>query len=184
LEINKMIFATLFNMKNVHLTKDVGLIPYGMHQYFEYDAYCISYNNGPYPAINKECKGMKMWFVRKITGCFDIDAILFLIKNARKIDILNVYHIRLVSTAKIFVYKLFNPKGKVYWKMDGCSRAYENSNKLKRGIYYRAMKKCSLLSSEVEASRKKLTMNWGGGILLCAYSQSVLSRLDYAISNI
>lgn len=157
-----MNFVTLFNMENVHITKDVGMIPYGMHKYFGYDSYCASYENGSYPAVKNECKGMKMWFVKKITGNFDIDAAFFLIKNAKKIDILNVYHIRLFTVLKIFIYKMRNPDGKLYWKMDGGNGAFDRSNILKRYIYKWAMgRRHCIMSTELRGNIDKLENEWG-----------------------
>lgn len=165
-----MNFVTVFNMKNVHITKDVGLIPYGMNKYCQYDAYCASYDNGPYSAIDTECKGLKMWYINKYSGNFEIDSIIFLLKNAKKIDVLNVYHIRLVSALKIFIYRLMNYQGKVYWKMDGDANAADESNYLKRCIYQCAMRKCCLLSSEVQEYVEKLNRKWSGGGYVCLYS--------------
>ena len=87
------IFATIMDIENVHLTKDVGLIPYGMSKYYGYNSYCVTYNNPPYSNL-KNVPGLKIWAVKKITGDFDFDAFLFLMKHAKDIDVLNVYHQR------------------------------------------------------------------------------------------
>ena len=155
-----MKFVTLFEMENVHITKDVGLIPYGMHEYYNYDAYCASYDNGPYVSIDTVCKGLKMWFVKRKTGNFKIDSLLFLMKHAKEIDVLNVYHIGLDGASKILIYKIFNSNGKVYWKLDTGVGGYNNSGAYKRFICRMALKKCCIVSTELNEYRKSLEDEW------------------------
>ncbi|MBQ9594822.1 MAG: hypothetical protein IJR35_03070, partial [Synergistaceae bacterium] len=48
---NKPTFCTLFNIGNEHLTKDVGLIPYGMSEFQGYNSFMATYINGDYPNL-------------------------------------------------------------------------------------------------------------------------------------
>lgn len=144
---NRISFVTIMNIYNVHLTKDVGLIPFGMSKYFDYESYCATYDNPPYSNL-KYVPGLKIWRVKKITGNYDFDAFLFLIKNARRIGILNIYHQRRWSALYIYIYKLINPKGHVYWKLDGGEFDKEGS-KIKSTIYAKVLKKCNLVSTEI-----------------------------------
>jgi glycosyltransferase involved in cell wall biosynthesis len=145
-------FAAIMDIHDVHLTKDVGLIPYGMGEYYGYDAYCISYDNSPYPNL-KNVPGLKIWPVKKITGKFDVDAFLFLIKHAKDIDVLNIYHQRRWTASCIFLYAFLNSSGTVYWKLDGGGFDKEAS-KIKQKIYAAAIKKCKLISTETEENAK------------------------------
>ena len=64
--IAKPSFATFFpECENIHLTKDVGMIPYVMHRDMRYDAILISYRNGDYPYLDSEVPGLKMRFMKK-----------------------------------------------------------------------------------------------------------------------
>ena len=50
-----IVFATFFpDCENIHLTKDIGMIPYVLHRDFGYDAYVICHKNGDYPYLEKE----------------------------------------------------------------------------------------------------------------------------------
>ena len=159
------VFATIMNIQNAHLTKDVGLIPYGMSRYYGYKSYCINYNNAPYPSL-ANVPGLNILFVKKITGAFYVDAIFFLIKKARKIDVLNVYHPRGWSALYIIIYKFLNKSGKVYWKLDGCSSDFEKEeNRFKRKLYLAAQHKCDVISTEI-AYDAKMQGKIGGNKIL------------------
>ena len=60
-----MNFVTLFlRMKNVHLLKDVGMIPYILHRDYGVDSTMVSMKNEEkYPFLNKEVSGLKMRFL-------------------------------------------------------------------------------------------------------------------------
>lgn len=152
-------FVTLFNSENIHLLKDVGLIPYGMYKYENYDASIATYLNGEYSYTNNLVKGLKITEVKKITGNFDIDCIIFLVINAKKIDVLNIYHVRGQSGIKALVYKLFNRKGKVYFKFDS-TVLKESGVNLKNIACSLLLKLSDFKSTEIEESVKKLSESW------------------------
>jgi glycosyltransferase involved in cell wall biosynthesis len=110
----KKVFATFFPpTEDVHLTKDVGMIPYIMHREFGYDARIICYKNGDYPSLKKEVRGLKLEFIHNW-----VDGILYLLKHGKKIDVLQVYHPSLASAVIGIFYKLVNPGGILYCKAD------------------------------------------------------------------
>jgi L-malate glycosyltransferase len=51
--------------RNVHLIKDVGMIPYILYKYYGYDSKIVCYNNETYSSLNKEVKGLKLNFIEK-----------------------------------------------------------------------------------------------------------------------
>ena len=52
---DKLNFVTLFpQCQNIHLVKDVGMIPYVMHRDMGYDSYVMCYKNGDYPYLDTE----------------------------------------------------------------------------------------------------------------------------------
>ncbi len=112
-------FCTLFHVGNDHLTKDVGLIPYGMHRYFNYDAYIATYIDGEYPSL--DCvPGLHLVEIPKISGDYFQDSCRWLARNAAEIDVLNIYHLYRRSLRQGIIYKRLNPNGKIYLKCDGC----------------------------------------------------------------
>ena len=153
-------FVTLFNSENVHLIKDVGLIPYGMRRYNFYDSYVATYDNGSYSYLQNAVNGLKLWFVEKRTGKFKIDALFFLNNNAKDIELLNLYHATFFSAVAIFVYKFKNPMGKVYLKLDA-GYLKEDIVWWKRVFKEYAIKKADGVSTELTENSVEMSINWG-----------------------
>lgn len=156
-------FVTLLNTHNVELMKDVGLIPYGMQRFGYYDAYITVRNDREYPYLNDEVAGLKPWVMPYYTGSYRLDAWIFVFLNARKIDVLNLYHTTLVSAVACFLYKLRNPRGLVYLKLDG-GHTKEESVWWKRIFRGYAMMHGDYVSAEIEKRRDAVAESWGRGI--------------------
>ena len=158
------VFCTLFNISNEHLTKDLGLIPYGMHIFEGYDSFIATYINGDYPNL-KYTTGLRIEEVPKLSGDWIKDSCAWLRKNANRIDVLNLYHVRNRSLKHILAYKLSNPKGKVYLKMDGCT--YPRSMwRFWRNIKPKLiLKLCKCVSTEFQENAEKLSHSWKNRII-------------------
>ena len=60
-------FVTIFpHTENIHLIKDVGMIPYILQKHHDFDSYIATYNNGNYQFLDTEVKGLKIRFIKKI----------------------------------------------------------------------------------------------------------------------
>lgn len=108
---------------NVHLLKDVGMIPYVMYRDYNYNSTLVTYKNEEeYPAILNEVKGLKVDFLKtngKYTfGSVSFKVISYIWKKAKEIDILNLYHTSKETMTYGLIYKLRNPFGKLYIKLD------------------------------------------------------------------
>ena len=136
----KLSFVTLFpQCQNIHLVKDVGMIPYVMHRDMGYDSYVMCYENGDYPYLDTEVPGLKMIFIdrrehlleklakflegRPISETLErwstlIDASIALLRWGRVIDVLQLYHLNPWSILAGLVYRIINPKGILYLKLD------------------------------------------------------------------
>lgn len=138
-------FVTIFpELLPVHLKKDVGMIPYSLRKYETYNSKIICYRNDElsYEMIenyNIEC------IEKNRNDSFDFSKYLY--RDAKNIDILNLYHI--TSRRNIFwivVYLLRNPKGKVYLKLDADFRMLNEFEmypmKIKAGIKNFLLRKC------------------------------------------
>jgi len=114
-----MRFVTLNpRTKNVNLVKDVGLIPYYLHRLFGVDATLVTYQNDEtYPYLDTEVKGLKIEFIKKKLGR-QLDGMFYVLKNAKDIDVLNIYHLNTASLLAEIAYKLRNKNGKIYLKLD------------------------------------------------------------------
>lgn len=109
--------------QNVHLTKAEGMIPFIMQRDYGYDSYIISYKNGVYPGLKTDVAGLKMQFIRRVCGtCLPLgralDALPFLFRNAKKIDVLTLHMMSPESLVVGLIYKILNKNGFVYLNMD------------------------------------------------------------------
>lgn len=114
-----MRFVTLYpRAKNVQLVKDMGLIPYYIRTLFNEDAELVTYKNDEsYPYLDTVVKGAKVTFIKKVFGR-QIDGMIYTFKHAKEIDVLNLYHLNMSTFYASIAYKLCNPKGKIYLKLD------------------------------------------------------------------
>ena len=98
-----MRFVTLFTRtENIHLLKDVGLVPYYLHRCFGVDASIATYKNSEsYPYLEREVNGLKLEFFPKTKLGKLLDGISYLTKEGKNIDVLNLYHLNLSSFAPL-----------------------------------------------------------------------------------
>ncbi|MBQ7155662.1 MAG: glycosyltransferase family 4 protein [Synergistaceae bacterium] len=157
-------FCTLQNIHNVHLTKEVGLIPYAMHKFKNYDAFMATYRNDEYSNL-KYTPGLRMEFIPKVSGNWIIDSCLWLIRNAKRIDVLNIYHPVMRTFAHARTYKLLNPGGKIYLKFDGAYGRHNRGTFWKRMCYNWLVKHAYCVSTELDGNDKVLSDDWGRKIL-------------------
>lgn len=106
---------------NVHLTKDLGLLPFYMQEVAGYDAALVGrFPEEEYPALEGEMKGLETISLGdKGTWFFAEKASVHYLKNhAKEIDVLNLYHLSRHTLVYGYFYKRANPKGKLYLKLD------------------------------------------------------------------
>lgn len=116
----KVKYVTIFPCyKNFHFYKDPGQIAYRF-QKAGYDALIVCYKNEKDYAKTKMHIPVSTVLNNKISRKFNFGMVFFLMINSRGIDILNLFHFKWDSLFFAFVYKLLNPSGFVYLKMDNC----------------------------------------------------------------
>ncbi len=110
------------NLLNFQLIKDVGMIPYTMAKYFNYNALIVTYNNDKYSYLDQYMKdeNFKLNFIKKRFNNQRYDIIIYLILKSRDIDILQVFHFHDTLNMLIYflIYKSLNRNGKIYAKLD------------------------------------------------------------------
>ena len=128
----KPTFVTVFTeTENFHLVKDVGQLPYFMYKTEGYDATLISYqNNVEYPFIDQEVNGLKLNFIPNKGRFlyFELGVLYYLLNNSKAIAILNLFHFKKDHILYLLIYKLVNPKGKAYIKLDMDILFFKNYN--------------------------------------------------------
>lgn len=163
-----MRYLTLFlEAENVHLIKDVGMIPYTLYKEHGYQSTLACYRNGEYPYAEDELKGLNLVFVRKIFDNPFLDGLLFLLLNARKYDILQVYHLRFQSMFWLFLFKMLRPRSRNYLKLDANEQVLNYpQNGLKGAFNQYLFRKIDLVSVETASIQAQLIQQWGRAILL------------------
>jgi glycosyltransferase involved in cell wall biosynthesis len=156
-EKRKVKYLLIFErLKNLHLIKDVGVIPYFFHQKFNFDSTILTYQNEKeYPYLNEYCKGLKLKILKRRSIIFpklslELPIIYFLVKNSRKYDFLELYHLTNSSMIYFFLYKLLNPQGFAYLKTDALEDI-KYHNKIKSNSYqnYRLIKRKNFFTNVI-----------------------------------
>lgn len=156
-------WLTLFvNAQNIHLTKDVGMIPYIMSKDFKYDSTIASYKIGEYPYLSHEVKGLKQSFIKKITGNDTLDGLIYLFLNFRKYDILQVYHFTTTSILWCYFFKIIKlGKGRTYLKLDAnASIKTQKFGAAKSAVIDHILSTIDLISVETKHLHNFLSNNW------------------------
>ena len=156
-------FLTLFpNAENVHLIKDVGMIPYILQKEMNYDCTLASYKNGTYPYMISEVNGLKQVFIQRIFNIMILDVLFFLVRNRKRFDILQLYHLDKNSLFTGLFFKFIHyGKVKVYLKLDANDLIRKNKDsKLKRMIFRRMLSHMDLVSVESHQLQKFLSEKW------------------------
>lgn len=146
--------------ENIHLTKDVGLIPYFLNKemYFESTiAFCKDKNELPF--LNTEVQGLKYKKIKKIVTYDYLNIFFFLIGNLFRYDVVMLFHPNYYSLLIAYAIKRmsFN-RIKFYFKLDldstfDFSGLYQKS--FKRNVFNFLMNDIALLSVESYDDFKK-----------------------------
>ena len=113
-------FVTIFpGFRNIHFYKDPGQIPYRVSK-SNIQTEIVCYRNERLQKETTQFVNVRSISNSTISRRFNIGLIWYLVRNARKIDVLNVFHIQWLSLWLAFLYKFLNRKGFVYLKMDSC----------------------------------------------------------------
>lgn len=128
-------FVTIFPIcKNVHLTKDLGQIPFFLHHKYHYKSSIVCYKNSKeYSNLDGEVKGLNLEFIEN-TGRISFlekSVLSYIRENAKKIDILNLYIYSKFTFVYGILYKKYNPKGFLFLKLDGYNETFEKGKILK-----------------------------------------------------
>jgi len=130
MEGRRRTFCTIFpNYRDYHFFKDPGQIPYRFSK-LGYDTSIVCYSDSEdFPETQKHIR-LNTIADRYISRKFNIGILWYLVVNARKIDILNIFHFSWNSLLFAFIYKTLNNRGFAYLKLDHCAFADESEYKL------------------------------------------------------
>src|SRR3712207_9512461 len=72
---------------------------------FPYTTLFRSYNLDEYTYLNEEVKGLKIDFLDRRYNNYSLDGLRYLKKQAKNIDVLQIFHVTLYSLLYAFMYK-------------------------------------------------------------------------------
>lgn len=121
-------FVQLFDIKSferVHLKKDVGMIPAMLKMKYEYNCTIVFYDNQNNRDLDIVENGVLLERLNlnimnklKVIELFFSPMIWYIVKHAKEIDCLMLFHLKKQNFIYRTIYKIINPKGKVYIKLD------------------------------------------------------------------
>lgn len=121
-----MNFCTLYPEGNKgDLFRDPGQIPYNLAKCFSNVNSMLVACNIPEDNCLPEIKRFRTQKIDKLMNNYFLTGIMYLVRNAKKIDCLNLYHCRRQTLIFSRIYKLLNRKGKVYVKLDASFQTLE-----------------------------------------------------------
>jgi glycosyltransferase involved in cell wall biosynthesis len=98
------------------------MIPFTMGKSFNYHASIVTYPNDDYSYMDQDLKddNFELNLIKKRFKNHKYDIILYLIRNSRSIDVLQVFHFHDTLNILIYflIYRSLNWKGKIYAKLD------------------------------------------------------------------
>lgn len=151
--MKKKIIATLFtDMWNIQLIKDPGMIPLTFEREYGYTSIIPIFYGREYPFkdIYFEKINMPILYGNKNQFVRDIARIKWLIKNAKKIDLLNLFFFYRGTWFLMWLYKKLNPKGLIYIHTDSDGKRLINfqysKNPIKRYIVKNIFLKDSVIN--------------------------------------
>jgi glycosyltransferase involved in cell wall biosynthesis len=129
-------FVTLFpTAEGVHLCKDVGQIPYIFNKKFGMNGLLVTESKDAFTDLARVTPGLgilRLRSARRFCGVH-LSAFYYLWRESKYIDVLNLYHLSLETKLLSILYRMRNPKGFLYIKLD-VNVAAENAA-LKRSPY-------------------------------------------------
>jgi glycosyltransferase involved in cell wall biosynthesis len=115
-------WATLFyRALNVHLVKDVGMIPYYMGKLFDVQARLVTYRNErSYSHPLDQLNGFRLEFIERIgrVDFLERAVLRYLWQRSANFDVLHLFHLRQETIVFGLLYKWLNPNGFLYVKLD------------------------------------------------------------------
>lgn len=142
---------------DVHLTKDIGLIPYILQKYFGYESTIATNKQGEYPSLDTFVKGIKLDFMDN-TGDPARDIQNYIENNALNYDYICLYGVYDFYIKASEIYKKIRSDGKIYLKLDA-NMSWMNSIQLNQDVDS-FLKRCDLISVECKDIYVYLNKKW------------------------
>ena len=141
-----------------HLGKDVFLVPYYLGKSLGYDTDIVyqktKTNHSKYHRGVRLIPLKNLFFLPQLKALsFFLRSLGYVISNGRKINLLMTFHFRLKSAVLCFFYKIANPDGQFYLKVDDEKDILHSRLSLLKKIFYKKfLVRIDYLSVETHAA--------------------------------
>ena len=139
-----------------HIAKDVGQIPYKLAEKYGYES---TLAGAFFSDQSKDGEHLKVDKIKRIKLSIGLTGAVYIIKNAKQIDILNLYHTNRRVWIHSKLYRFLNPKGKLYIKLDcgleTCDRI--DADKQYRNYFIKCIELADFISVESQAAKNRLS---------------------------
>lgn len=198
----KLKFLTYFpHLRNIHLIKSVGMIPYVLKRDFNCNSYILTFENGEYPYLSSEVKGLKLiflqrkffmkirFFLAKINipkkfinfiepFCHILDNFVLITRILKNVNILELFHLKIKHVLIGLIFRIVNPQGVLYIKLDMDRKKIKDEEKKPRFLRWQLLNqfmRTNILSCEETSLTNYVKRN---------YSQKRKNKnIIYGISN-
>lgn len=168
--MKKLLFiSTRKEFEKVRLYKDEGLLPYylGKEYKLKVDFLCSNIkkwmpNYFRNVKIIEKKTYLKIFNKNKIISNLFLDYILYIINYSKQYEYLQFFQIHTTKSLFVFLYKLLNPKGKIYLKLDmelNYINKFDKINVIKKFFYRYMLKNIDLFSCETKECYQKILHN-------------------------
>ena len=141
-----------------HLGKDVFQVPYYLGKELNTDVAIVYQKTKTNNLFGKKYMGVKLFPLKNIFNLkkvqnisFFISSLFYVILNGKNIDLLMSFHFRSKSAILCAIYKIVNPKGKFYLKIDGGNdilKVIKRSSFIKNRLYEKLLSQSDFISLE------------------------------------
>lgn len=166
--MKKKCIALIFPVfEEMHFGKDVFLVPYYLGKKYNIESNIVYPKTEKNKELPKSYRGVNLIPLRsdslfyKLVRFRSVILFSFLLKNAKKIEILVNFHWTKITFIQVVIYKLMNSKGKCYVKLDTSEGDFFTLNKNGVSFFYRNLynffiKQVDLFSCETNKSFNNL----------------------------
>lgn len=161
--MEKKRFLTIFPQgRNIHMSKDVGMIPFYLQKDHNYVCTVATYYNSDDLGLSPIDFDLKRRYIKSIFKNSLVDGLLFVIFNGLKYDVVQAYHYDITSLIWLGVLKFLKGNAVItYLKLDANEKILSiQHSRFKGKIISFLLNKIDLISVESKYLSSELSSKW------------------------
>ncbi len=118
---NKELLLLFPDLTDVHIYKDVGMIPATLQSLGGVECTIATYARSNLADVYSK-RGIRLLYIKRITGIATLDSAIFLLRNHSRFNILHVYHLTRFAIVMAWIFRglkiIRGEKSEVFLKLD------------------------------------------------------------------